>query len=69
MVKFVLWGGPEDGVEVEVRAGDLQYVLNSPSSKMGTSAMGAMSSIPTQKACYRYNRDTKRFEWKGYLSE
>lgn len=59
--KFVLWGGPEDGMEVEVMSGDLQVIVPSPSVKSKEVLMP-----PTRGACYAWNKDTKHFEWKGY---
>lgn len=70
MVKFVLWAGPEDGKEIEVSSQEQQYVLDSPSDTETRAQMlgvKAPDAVPKRKACYRYNRDTKRFEWKGYL--
>lgn len=59
--KFVLWGGPEDGMEVEVQSGSLQVVVDSPSVKSKEVLMP-----PTRQARYAWNGATKKFEWKGY---
>lgn len=63
-----LWGGPEDGLDVQVLSGQTEYTLNSPSSA-GVGIGNKIPDIPVQRACYRLNKSTMRWEWKGYLRE
>lgn len=63
---WILWGGPEDGFEVEIPSQQTVYTLMSPH----TTAVGIANRMPQmspRKAQYVYNKDTKRFEWKGYV--
>ena len=73
VAKFVLWGGPEDGLEVEVLSGNMQVIVESPSAQTSRNRtpydQQPMAPLPAQRqARYRWNSDTKRFEWKGYLA-
>jgi hypothetical protein len=71
VTKFVLWGGPEDGLEVDVLSGNMQVVVDSPSAQTSRNRpFGAASSAPLpplRKARYVYVKTSNRFEWKGYL--
>jgi hypothetical protein len=72
MALTTLWGGPEDGLEVDVQSGTNEYTLDSPSDTNETRAQmlgvkGPLQRMPKQTACYRWNSITQRFEWKGYL--
>lgn len=71
VAKFELWGGPEDGLEVDVRSGDMQVVVDSPSAQTSRNRSPYNSNPgplpPLRRARYQWNRAEKRFEWKEYL--
>jgi hypothetical protein len=72
VAKFVLWGGPEDGLEVDVLAGNMQVTVDSPSAQSSRNrtpyGQQAAAPLPPQRqARYQWSTITRRFEWKGYL--
>lgn len=71
MAKWELWGGPEDGLEVEVTANNLQVVVDSPSTQTSRNHMLGVNTPtpPKRKARYVFNKAEVRFEWKEYISE
>jgi hypothetical protein len=65
--KFVLWAGPEDGLEVQIPAGQQTYFIPGPARIPNhPGEISENGEPPMWKGCYEYNMKTEKFEWKGY---
>jgi hypothetical protein len=65
--KHVLWAGPEDGLEVQIPAGQQShFILGPPRIPDHPGEISENGEPPLWKGRYDFNPETKRFEWKGY---
>jgi hypothetical protein len=66
-----LWGGPEDGLEVDVALGNQWIDVPSPSTQTSQRLPGqaGTSRLPMRKARYVWSNVNARFEWKEYVSD